>query len=177
MISGIEVVLVQMKAVLRLDALRRNAGTDDLRQAVDVDGLDPEPLLDLVPHFIGPGLGPEEPHAQLDRVEIHLHFAGDVVDVERKGRRGGEHGASEVLQEHDLLLCVAAGDRDDRGAHALGPVVRAQPAGEQPVAVGVLNHVLVRDAGAGEGPGHDLGPEVDVVPVIGDDRGLARGAR
>ena len=140
-------------------------------------GLDPAAAPGPPPHLLGPGLGAEEADPQLDRVEADLHLADDVVDIEREGGRAGDDRAAEILQEQDLLLRVAAGDRDDRGAHPLGAVVSAQAAGEQAVAVGVLDHVLVRRPGAGEGARHDLGPEVDVVAVIGDDGGLSGRAR
>ena len=166
-----------MQAALGLDALRRDAGADDLRQAVDVDGLDPEPLLDLAPHLLGPGLGAEEADAQFDVLEAHLHLAGHVIDIEGKGRRGAQDRAAEIQHEHDLLLRVAAGDGDDRRADALRAVMGAQAAGEQAVPVGVLDDVLARRARGGERARHHIGPEVDIVPVVGDDRGLARGAR
>ena len=135
-----------MQPVLGLDAFRGNARADDLRQAVDVDGLDPKPLLDLPAHLLGPGLGAEQADLELDRVEVDLHLADHIVDIEREGRRAADGGAAEVLQQQDLLLRVAAGDGDDRSAHALRAVVRAQAAGEQAVAVCVLDHVLARDA-------------------------------
>jgi len=59
------VVLVDMKAALRLDAFRGNAGTDDLRQAVDVDRLDPEALFDLRRISSVQGSAPKRPTRSL----------------------------------------------------------------------------------------------------------------
>jgi hypothetical protein len=57
----IEVVLPDEEAVLRLDALARDAGADHLREPVDVDGVDAGALLDLGPHLVRPRLGAEQP--------------------------------------------------------------------------------------------------------------------
>src|SRR5208337_3400050 len=110
---GIKVVLVDMETVLRLDALRRDARTDDFGKTIDVDSLDAQPFFDLVTHFVGPGLGPEETDAQLDRVEIDFHVASNVVDIQGERRCGADHRAPEVLQEQDLLLCITSRDWND----------------------------------------------------------------
>ena len=57
----------------------------------------------------------------------------------------------------------AAGDRDDRAAEPLGAVVRAEPAGEQPVAVGHVHDVPGPAAGGADRARHHLGPGVEVV--------------
>ena len=51
----------------------------------------------------------------------------------------------EVAHQHDLARGVAGRRRDDRRADAGGRVVEPEPAGEQPVAVGVLENVLLGD--------------------------------
>jgi hypothetical protein len=56
----VEMVFPDVRTVLGLDALARHAGAHDLRQAVDIDGIDAEPLLDFAPHFVGPRLGAED---------------------------------------------------------------------------------------------------------------------
>ena len=89
---------------------------------------------------------------------------GHVAEVEGEAGRAAEDGGAEVLHEHELALGVAARDGDDGGAEELGPVVGAQAAGEEAVAVGDLDDVVVGGARPGQGAGHDLGPHVDVVP-------------
>ena len=70
-----------------------------------------------------------------------------------------------------------AGDRDGRGAEPLDAVVRAQPAGEQAVAVGVVHLVARPGPRRAQRAGHQAGPVVDVAGGVADDRGLARRAR
>ena len=50
-----------------------------------------------------------------------------------------EHLGAEVGQQHRLARREAARDRDDGRADPLGAGVEAEPAGEQPVAVGVVD--------------------------------------
>ena len=45
-----------MGAVLAFDAFARDAGADDFRQSVVVDGVQVERVLNLRPHGVGPGL-------------------------------------------------------------------------------------------------------------------------
>ena len=69
--------------------------------------------------------------ARVDALGLHL------VEDRQEVRRG--HHDDPRLEVHDQLhlpLGHAAADRDDRAAQPLGAVVRAEPAGEQPVAVG-----------------------------------------
>ena len=59
---------------------------------------------------------------------------------------------------------------------AFGAVVRAQSAGEQAVAVGVLHDVAVMQTAGGEAAHHHRGPHLQVLLRVSDDDGLAGGA-
>ena len=63
----IEVVLPDRQPVLGLDALLRDPGTDDLRQAVDVDRVERGLRLDRVAHRRRPRLGAEDADLQRRR--------------------------------------------------------------------------------------------------------------
>jgi len=66
---------------------------------------------------------------------------------------------------------VAARHRDDGRPDAARALVRAQAAGEQPVAVGDLHDVVRARARGGERARHQFRPDVDVaLRVAGDDR-------
>ena len=58
----------------------------------------------------------------------------------------------------------------------MAPAVQTRAAGEQAVAVGHLDHVLVRGPGGHEGPGAAVLPQVDVVLGVEGHHPLARGA-
>ena len=61
---GIEVVLPDVQTVLGLDALLGDPRPHHLGQAVDVDRVHVETLLDLGAHRLGPRLGAEDADAQ-----------------------------------------------------------------------------------------------------------------
>ena len=64
-----------------------------------------------------------------------------------------------------ILSCrsvLPPGDGQHGAAQALGAEVQAEPAGEQPVAVGVLQHVAGFDAAGGQRACDEVAPRVDV---------------
>jgi hypothetical protein len=123
-------VFPDVRTVLGLDALAGHAGAHDLRQAVDIDGIDAEALLDLAPHFVGPGLGAEDADAQAAFGRLHALLDHLVGDGQHVGRGSHDHGRLEVLDQLHLLFGLAAGHRDHRGAQGLAAVVGAEAAGE-----------------------------------------------
>jgi hypothetical protein len=81
---GQEVVLVDVEAVPPLGTLGRDAGPDDLAEAVEVDRVDAPQSLDLAPQAFRPGLGAEEPVPQADAPRVHPMLAHRLADVERE---------------------------------------------------------------------------------------------
>ena len=61
---GVEVVVEDVQRAFALAALGGDAGPDDLREPVDVAGVDPPRRLQLLPHRLRPGLGAEDPVAE-----------------------------------------------------------------------------------------------------------------
>ena len=96
-----------------------------------------------------------------------------VEDREEVRRRHHDHARPEVDDQLHLPLGHAAADRHHRAAEPLGAVVRAEPAGEQPVAVGDVHEVPGPAAGGPDRARHHLGPRVDVVAGVADDGRLA----
>ena len=82
----------------------------------------------------------------------------------------------EVDDELHLLFGVSAGHRHHGAAESLGAVVRAKPAGEEPVAVGHVHDIAGESAGGADRARHHVGPGVDVARRVADDRRLAGGA-
>ena len=80
------------------------------------------------------------------------------------------------MQQH-LPLGAASRYRHHGAAEPFGAVVRAQPAGEQAVAVGVVDDVAGLDPGAGERTRHHVGPAIEVGPAVADHRRLSGRAR
>ncbi len=124
-----------------------DARPDDLRQAVDVEGLD----AGCPPRCAG--AWPRSTARRRTRPtrsgssRMSTPSSPRALDqVQEVARRAADGRDAEILHDHDLPVGVAAGDGDDGRAERLGAVMRAQPAGEQPVAVGVLDDVA---AGAG----------------------------
>ena len=84
---------------------------------------------------------------------------------------------AEVAHELELAVGVAAGDRQDGGAETLAAVVQAETAGEQAVAVGVLQHVAGLHAAGGQRAGDEVGPQVDVAGRVAHGGRIAGRAR
>ena len=169
----VEVVLEDVQPGLG-EALDAHARTDDLGEPVDVVGLHPGVGLDAPAHGLAPGLGPEDPGAQPG--EVGPQLLGPLGEVQEVAGGAADGGHREVLEHHDLPLGVSAGDGDDGGAQRLRAVVGPQAAGEEAVAVGVLDHVAPVQAAGREGPHHHLGPDVQVTLGVGHHGGLAGGA-
>src|SRR4029450_8258523 len=70
-----------------------------------------------------------------------------------------------------------AGHRDRGAAHQLGPGVNAPPTSKEPVAVAVVDDAPRPGAGAAEGAGAHLGPELEGGAGVGDQGGPPAGAR
>ena len=159
-----EVVFPDVEASVEI-AVRGDAGTGDLRQAVNVVGFDVETSLDLLAHLVGPGFGAVDGAFQRDLIDAagRLEFFRDVQQI---GRRTADDGRFAVDQHVDEFLGVAGTHRDDQSAEFLGTVVSAEAAGEQAVAVRDQNDVVCGDAGHGHGTGHALGPDIDILAGI-----------
>ena len=119
------------------------------------------------------GSAPKMPARKGSVAEVDAHFRRAVEDVQEVARRATDGGDAEILEDHDLPVGVAAGGRDHGRPQPLAAVVQPQAAGEQPVAVGVLQDVAFVQAEGNQGPLNDLGPDVHVVAVVGDDDRLA----
>ena len=169
----VEVVLENVQPGL-VRALDGHTRADDLREAVDVVRLDAAVRLDVPAHRLGPGLRAENARAQRQLLDVHAQFAGPLDQVDEVAGRAADGGDVEVLHDHDLPVGVAAGDRDDRRAERLRAVMRAEAAGEQAVAVRVLDDVAGMQPAGGETAHHHARPDVHVLLRVGDDDRLAR---
>ena len=117
-----------------------------------------------------------EPERGVARVQsLALELVGDR---ERVRGRGHQHRRREVADQLDLALGLSARHRHHRRAEALGTVVRAQAAGEEPVAERDVDDVRLARAGRAERPRHHVGPGLDVALRVPDDgRPAGRPAR
>ncbi|MPN32328.1 hypothetical protein SDC9_179806 [bioreactor metagenome] len=132
---GIEMVFPDHRAVLGLDAFRGHARPHYLGQAIDVDGVQAELLLDLDAHALAPGFGAENPHLQrnvLGRNAPAFEFFGDHQRV-----RGGDGDGIDLEVQNllNLFFGLAARHGHGRAAQAFDAVVRAQPAGKHAIAI------------------------------------------
>ena len=133
--------------------------------------------LDRRAHRRRPRLGAEDADLERRRARIDalpLHLLGDRQHVRR---RHHDDVGLEVHDELDLPLGLPARHRDHRGAELLGAVVRAQPAGEEAVAVGDVDDVAGAAARGADRARHHGRPRVDVLGRVADDGRLAGRAR
>ena len=131
--------------------------------------------LDLHAELVGPRLRAVEADAQRQVLRPQAAVARGVGQVHGVGRRAAQGGGAEVAHDLELPLGVAAGDGHDGAAQALGAEVQAEPAGEEAVAEGVLEEVARRHAARGEGPGDQVGPDVEVAARVPDGGRVAGG--
>ena len=100
-------ILPDVQPVLALDALLGDARADDLRQPVDVDRIDAQDRLDLLPHRSAPRLGAEDADGnELARgsMPLPLHLLGDRQHV---GRRHHDDVGPEIVDQLHLPLGLA----------------------------------------------------------------------
>ena len=103
--------------------------------------------------------------ARIDALALEL-----VGDRQHVGRRHQHDPRAELADELDLALAEAARHRHHRAAQPLGAVMRAQPAGEQAVAVGIVDDVARPRAAGVERARHQVGPGVDVARRVAHHR-------
>ncbi len=166
-------ILVDVRAVPTFEAFRGHARPHHLGEAVDVDGPQLERALDRLAQPLGPRLGAEDAGT-----EAEARGLGDVVgDRECVARSAAEDLGAEVLEQLRLARRVAARRRDDRAAEPLRPVVDAETAGEQAVAVGDVDDGARPPSGRGQRAGATVRPRREVGSRVRDDRRLPTGAR
>jgi hypothetical protein len=162
-----------MQAVLGLDALVRDARADHFGEAVDVERVHGEALLDLAAHRLGPRLRPADADLQRTGARIEALALELVGDRQQVGRRDHDDVRPEIVDQLDLALGHAAGHRHHRAVEPLRAVVRAEPASEQSVAVHHVDDITGAAAGRLDAARAHLRPHLDVAPGIADHGGLA----
>ena len=86
------------------------------------------------------------------------------------------HGGAEVREELQLPQRVARRRGDGEHSQFLRSVLESEPAGEHAVAGSVLEHVLGPAAHHPEASRHGVGPLVQVLCSVQDDRRVSGGA-
>ena len=170
------VVLPDVHAVL-LGALEGNAGAAHLRHAEGVVSLDAKHVLNALARILGVRLGTDHEGTELGVLAgIDSLFAHDFIKACRVRRDGVHHGGAEVREKLELAEGVSSRGRDGQHAHLLSTVLEAKAAGEHPVAGGVLEHVLRAAAHHPQAAGDRIGPFIQILLRMQDDRGIAGGA-
>ena len=108
------------------------------------------------------------------RVELLLPEL--VEDRQHVARRHRDDVGLEIVDQLHLPFGHAAGHRHHGAAELFGAVMRAEPAGEQAVAIGVVHDHAGAAAGGADRARHHLGPDVDIGLGIADHDRLARRA-
>ncbi len=173
----VEVVFPDRRAVLGLGAFAGHARAHHLRQAVDVHRRQPHASLDHRAHLGRPRLRAEDADSQagLGRVQpLAYEFVGDGQHV------AGRHHDDlrlEIADQLHLPLRLPAAERNHRQPRALRAVMRAQAAGEEPVAVADVNLVAAPRPRRADRARHQPCPGVDIGQRIAHHRRLAGRSR
>src|SRR5262249_26081672 len=113
---------------------------------------------------------------QRGRSRINSLSAELIEDRQHITRRHHDDLWREIADELHLPLRLPAGHGDDRAAQAFRAVMRAEAAGEEPVAVGHM-HLHPRPSASGADRARDkIAPIVEIALRIANDRGLAGSA-
>ena len=100
----IEHILPHMGTILVL-ALTTDTGTTHLRQAININGLDVQLLLQLPTDAPRPRLRTEEADTQLQVLRLHgVTFLDALRQVKRIGWGAAKRRRAKILHQHDLLL-------------------------------------------------------------------------
>ena len=99
-----------------------------------------------------------------------------VEDRQHVARRHRDDVGLEIVDQLHLPLGHAAGHRHHGAAEPLGAVMRAEAAGEQAIAIGIVHDHAGAAAGGADRARHHLRPHVDIGPGIADHDRLAGGA-
>ena len=156
-------------------AVRGNARSHDLAEAVDIVSVDSQLTLYLGSHFLSPRLCSVDGCLQLNLV-LDPHLLNGFRNMKKVGGRTHDSCHPEIHHHGDQLLGVACGHGDHGGSHLLCTVMGSQASGKQTVPVSHLDDVIASQSGHGNAPGHALAPHVDVLACISHHRGLSGGA-
>ena len=157
-------------------AVARHARAGDFRQPVYVVRLDAGDRLYALAYLVGPRLCAEDAVLELCVApEIDAHVLGNGCKVQEVARRTADDGDAKVLHQHYLLLGVAGACRQHGASKLLRAVVRAEPAGEEAVAVGYLHDVVLSNPVHRHAARNAVGPDCDVFGGLRDAYRLASG--
>ena len=127
----------------------------------------------LRPQALGPRLAAEQPELELQRLgSTPASRSAWAITSEYEGVATSTC-APRSLQQHRLARGLPARHGNHGGADPLAALVEAEPAGEQAVAVGVVDQHPRPDAGHRHRARHQLGPGLEVRARVADDGGLA----
>ena len=108
------------------------------------------------------------------RVEtLALEFVKDGQHVARRYR---DDVGLEIVDQLHLPLGHAAGDRNHGAAQPLRAVMHAKPAGEEAIAIRIVDDHAGAAARGADRARHDFGPDIDIGPGVSDHDRLAGGA-
>src|SRR3974390_2906345 len=103
-------VLPTVQSILPGIAFARDARTDDLRQSIKIDRLDPQTRFELTAQRLAPGLGTKDAAAHWKVAYAGAHRIGNFCDVERIGGRRAKNVGPEIPQQRHLTFRASAGD-------------------------------------------------------------------
>ena len=169
-------VLPDMQTVLCLHTFVGHARANDFGQSININGIHAECVLNFLTHCIGPGFSAKNTHLQRRLTRIETNLAKLVENRQQIGGRDHDDTRFEILDQRHLALGHAARHRHHGRTQPFGPVMGAQPPGEQPVAIGHMHHVAGPAATGINRAGNHLGPHIHVIPRIADHGGFSGGA-
>ena len=121
------------------------------------------------------GSAPKMPTRSGEAAGVEPLRAVLVEDRKHVGGRHHDRRGAEILDQPHLPRGHPARGRHHRAAEPLRAVMRAEPSGEEPVAVADVNHVPGPRPRGAHRAGHDLGPGGEVPLGVAHHRRLPSG--
>ena len=171
-----EVVFIDVHAVLA-GTLKSHAGTGDLGESVDVISLDPELVLDVMAHFLGPGFCAENTGFELDLV-AHAALSDRLGKIGSIRRRAAQDSGAQICHKLELAVGIAGRHGERQGSELVRAAVEARTACEKAVAVTDLHNIISGGSCRRQGSCTASLPHIDIILCIaGNDPPAGRTAR
>src|SRR5690554_1420112 len=136
-----KMVFINVQTTL-VRTFKRNTRTNDLTQAININGLNLQTLLNLPPHILRPRFCPKNADAQFQVLPLNTTFLNSLSQVRSIRRRTSQYRTAKILHQLQLPLGIAPRNRNHRSTNLFPAIVYAQTTGKQTIAIGNLNKVI-----------------------------------
>ena len=152
---------------------RRHAGTHYFRQSIDVVGIDPKSVLNLLSHLVCPRLCAEQTCLEIEVLFFEALFVHKLYKAYSIRRGHTDYRSTEIPENFKLTQAVSCRCGNNGSTELFCSVVHTKTACEQSVTVADLNIIVLCSADIGKRSCGAFSPYINIVLCISYDRLLA----